>query len=142
MKTKNKIIYISVILMSILCLSVFFIITSVHTDEPAPEWLDLNIDNELSQREDVYNAFEISADEVSSAGMLSMAGPYIPEGAICTDVSVDEAVIYIDYRLDNVRYIVAYYEDGTVEKTARETGSADIYSIDSNSYRIEHEKVK
>ena len=51
-----------------------------------------------------------------------MAAPFIPQGAVCTDVSAIGQVVYIDYRLNGFRYLVAYRQDGTVEATIAEDG--------------------
>lgn len=60
-----------------------------------------------------------------------MAQDVIPAGALCTEICVFDEVVIIDYRLDDVRYLVSYYADGKVEKIARQTESDIIYSVDS-----------
>lgn len=46
-------------------------------------------------------------------------------------------MLYIDYRVDNIRYIVGYYNDGNIEKVARALGEDTIYSVYSNDERVE-----
>lgn len=62
---------------------------------------------------------------------------YIPMGAECTDVSVIGEVVYIDYQLEGIRYLVAYYNDGSVKKVARPVGGDDMFSINSTSNVVE-----
>ena len=49
-------------------------------------------------------------------------GAVYSAGAVCTDVSAIGQVVYIDYRLNGFRYLVAYRQDGTVEATIAEDG--------------------
>lgn len=110
----------------------------LNTESDNP--MDMSIEQEKEQHKDVINRF-LNDDEALqsvSDNLNQVAGDFIPEGSICTDVEVIGKVVYIDYRLQDVRYLVAYYEDGTVEKVARERNSDDIYSIDSKSNTIEH----
>lgn len=69
--------------------------------------------------------------------LQNRAREYIPTGAGCTDVSVIGEVVYIDYQLEGIRYLVAYYNDGSVEKVARPVGGDDMFSINSTSNVVE-----
>ena len=66
-----------------------------------------------------------------------MGAPYIPEGAWCTDVSANEVVVCIDYRIDDIRYIVSYYSIGTVMKTVRAMDGDKIYTVWSDREGVE-----
>ena len=62
---------------------------------------------------------------------------YVPEGAVCTALDVIGTAVYVEYELDNVSYTVAYFSDGTIEKTVRALDSNEIYSTDNIDHQIE-----
>lgn len=130
-------------------LTVFVIIVqgfsdlSVSASEEPTYSIDMALDLELAQSDDVLNDFLTGGTQRSNFDDLqSMACTYIPTGAKCTDVSAIGEVVYIDYQLDGIRYLVAYYSDGTVEKVARAIGGDDMFSIDSNSNTVEQVNLK
>lgn len=51
-------------------------------------------------------------------------------------------MLYIDYRLDDVRYLIGYYRDGTVEKTVREMDGDVIYTLYSDREGVEQLRLK
>lgn len=105
--------------------------------------LDMTLITELEQSDDVLNGFfETNTRNVEYITLDNIVGKYIPAGARYMDVSVIGEVVYIDYQLDAIRYLVAYYSDGSVEKIARPIGGDDIYSVDSIRNSIEHINVK
>lgn len=123
--------------------------TVSHTYDPAASADDLDLDfsisKELAQADAVRQAFFSSRDEAMNADcadvMEQQAQPYIPEGASCTELCVIGETVYIDYWLDDTRYLVAYYSDGTVEKGIRKVGSDDFYTVKSTHPVPEHTNV-
>lgn len=57
---------------------------------------------------------------------------YVPEGAQILSIEMVDEVLVVDYRLDSARYIVDYFSDGTIRKTARADESSMIYAVSSN----------
>lgn len=110
----------------------------VNASGETPSSLDLTLTIELAQAEYVYNDFMTKNMQGRSLDELqNRAREYIPMGAECTDVSVIGEVVYIDYQLEGIRYLVAYYNDGSVEKVARPVGGDDMFSINSTSNVVE-----
>lgn len=100
--------------------------------------LDMTLTAELAQSADVLRSFFTEdAQAVSDDDYWDVAGNYLPAGARCMDVSVSGEVVYLDYELDEIRYIVAYYRDGTIEKVARPVGGDEMYAIDSVNNTVE-----
>ncbi len=105
--------------------------------------LDMTLTAELEQSSDVLRSFFTEdAQAASDDDYWDVADEYLPAGARCMDVSVSGEVVYLDYELDEIRYIVAYYRDGTVEKVARPVGGDEMYAIDSVNNSIEITSVK
>ncbi|MDE5818167.1 MAG: hypothetical protein K2I07_02460 [Lachnospiraceae bacterium] len=105
--------------------------------------VDMTLTVELEQAVDVLNYFfNENARSIAYNNLQDVADEYIPEGAKCTDVSVIGEVVYIDYQLDGIRYLIAYYSDGSVEKVARPIGGDDMYSVDSIHNSVEHVNLK
>ncbi len=110
-----------------------------------PANIDLNINTEISQQQAVLNEFfslRRNGDDVVFENPQAIAAEYIPGGSQCTAVSVIGTVVYINYILNDVRYNVAYYSDGTVEKVARAVDGNDIYSTNSVKNSIEYMNVE
>lgn len=107
----------------------------------SPE-LDFSLTDEIAQAASVRDEFLTTRNgtETFSSPQL-MAEPYIPQGARCTDLSTIGDTVYIDYQLNNMRYIVAYYSDGTVQKGIRTIGSSDVYFVDSKNLAPQHTNV-
>lgn len=105
--------------------------------------ISLDISKENVQKQEVLNKFMKTADEdIVFENPQTVAKAYIPEGSQCTEVSLIGEVLYIDYRINNVRYIVGYHRDGTVEKVARSMEEDTIYSINSSENRIDYYSVQ
>ena len=105
--------------------------------------MDLGMERETAQaREIVQRFFGGEAGDVPYENPQETGQSYIPDGAWCTDVSRVGDVLYIDYRLDNVRYLIGYYRDGTVEKTVREMDSDVIYTLYSDREGVEQLRLK
>lgn len=105
--------------------------------------LDMTLTAELAQSPDVLRSFFTEdAQAVSDDDYWNVAGEYLPAGARCMDVSVSGEVVYLDYELDEIRYIVAYYRDGRVEKVARPIEGDEMYAIDSVNNTVEIISVK
>lgn len=105
--------------------------------------LDMTLTAELAQSSDVLcSFFTEDAQDVSDDDHWDVANQYLPAGARCMDVSVSGEVVYLDYELGGIRYIVAYYRDGTVEKVARPVGGNEMYAIDSVNNSVEITSVK
>lgn len=62
---------------------------------------------------------------------------YVPEGAQVLSIDIVDEVLSVDYKLDSVRYIVSYFPNGTVSKTARADGSNIVQSVSSDDNRID-----
>lgn len=111
--------------------------------EAGPETVDMTLTVELEQAAEVLDCFfNENARNITYDNPQDAADEYIPEGARCTDVSVIGEVVYIDYQLDGIRYLVAYYSDGSVEKVARAIEGDDMYSIDSIRNTVEQINLK
>lgn len=113
------------------------LIFSVPTKKPE---MELSLDAEEALVADVLQQFMASRDtseDITFDDPQSVASGYIPDGAVCTDVSILGSVVYFDYLLDDIRYIVEYHSDGTIEKTARKTDDDYVYSITSQSSKTE-----
>lgn len=105
--------------------------------------LDMTLTAELAQSSDVLRSFFTEdAQAISDDDYWDVADDYLPAGARCMDVGVSGEVVYLDYELGEIRYIVAYYRDGTVEKVARPVGGEEMYAIDSVSNSVEIMSVK
>lgn len=106
--------------------------------------LDLSLDNELMQADRVWKHF-ISTKNMKMDAEFDApqkeAEMFVPEGAKCTEICKIGEVLHIDYQLNDIRYIVSYYQNGEVGKSARAIGSDDYYSIDSFDYVIKHFNV-
>ncbi len=130
---KKKYFLLAVPVIVVLLLFLLVKIIPAGREKEAPANIDLSLENEIAQAQVVRDTFfTAQAEDMSVENPQEAAAGFIPDGAQCTDISVLGTVVYIDYRLDNVRYLIAYYQDGVVEKAARAEGSNDIYSIDSN----------
>ena len=103
--------------------------------------LDLNEELEhYGQVRELFSSFD--AKEETTEIPPELIKPYIPEGAWCTDCCMIGVVGYIDYQLDGVRYIVAYYPDNVVEKTVRALGSNMIYTVSSEKGDVSVQDVR
>ena len=130
--------YLYTVVFTIALMAQGFNITPVCAKEAEPETVDMTLNAELEQAVDVLNYFFTeNMQSLTYSDPQDVANRYIPEGANCTDVSVIGEVVYIDYQLDGVRYLVAYYSNGSVEKVARAIGGDDMYSVDSISNLVE-----
>ncbi len=78
---------------------------------------DFDLSDEAAQLPQVLEAFPPRVTKDVQTWPTSAAAPFIPEGAVCTEVSAIGQVVYIDYRYEDYRYLVAYKTDGTVEAT-------------------------
>ena len=100
--------------------------------------MDFNMDRELSQRTEILERFmSIRTRDKIFENPQEIAEPYIPGGSWCTDVCILGDVLYIDYRLGDIRYIIGYHSDGTVEKTVRAMGGDKIYTVWSDNKGVE-----
>ena len=130
-----------VIMASMLALSIMvqsFMGMPVYATENSVTEMDLSLETEIAQAQDVLNQFmRVRTGDIIYDNPQGVASEYIPEGSWCTDVSRLGDVLYIDYRIDTVRYIVGYYNDGTVEKVVRDLKSDNIYSVYSNTNVVE-----
>ncbi len=101
----------------------------VETDETVKmiaveELQQLNIDFDL--RDEIRQASEILSKFTPKdpdgfyvyPNPQEVAAPYIPENALCTEVCILGYVISFDYRMEGVRYIASYCNDGTVRLTS------------------------
>lgn len=105
--------------------------------------MDLGLERETAQAwEVVQHFFDEKAGDVTYENPQETGQVYIPDGAWCTDVSRVGDVLYIDYRLDNVRYLIGYYRDETVEKTVREMDGDVIYTLYSDREGVEQLRLK
>ncbi|MBO5165371.1 MAG: hypothetical protein IJ405_07965 [Lachnospiraceae bacterium] len=106
--------------------------------EKIPEKMDLSLTAELAQEQEILDTFlPASSEEVIYDDPQTVGAPYIPEGAWCTEVSANEVVVCIDYRIDDIRYIVSYYSNGTIMKDARAMDGDKIYSVRSDKEGVE-----
>lgn len=62
---------------------------------------------------------------------------YVPDGARILSVDCINNNLVVDYRLGDVRYIVTYLWNGTIEKTARKAGDDVIQQVSSSNGLIE-----
>ena len=100
--------------------------------------INLNLTEEIAQAEKIMDQFmSTRCGDVIYDNPQEVAAEYIPKGSWCTNVCRIGDVLYIDYRVDNIRYIVGYYNDGNIEKVARALGEDTIYSVYSNDERVE-----
>lgn len=105
--------------------------------------MDLGLERETAQAQEIIRRFfDGEAEDVTYENPQEIGQTYIPDGAWCTDVSRVGDVLYIDYRLDNVRYLIGYHRGGTVEKTVREIDGDVIYSLYSDREGVEQLKLK
>lgn len=103
--------------------------------------IDLSLEFESSQSRNVLDTFNIGMKSFKVTNNKNNVKQFIPEGSICTDVSAIGDVVYIDYRMNGIRYLTAYYSDGTVEKVARAINGDDIYSVNNANNKVEHLNV-
>lgn len=101
----------------------------------------MTLDTEMSQSQEILAHFFTTESVKDTESMKFQAVDYIPSGAKCTDVSVIGEVVYLDYRINNIRYLVGYHRDGTVEKVVRELNGDKIYSVDSENPSVMCENV-
>ena len=112
--------------------------------------IDLTLTSEIEQSKDIQSEFmskpSMSKNSLSAASdsyVKEFANPkkvgskYIPAGGVCTSVSIIGEATYIEYIFNDVNYIVAYFNNGTVEKTARTIDGHDVYTVDTNSSNIQ-----
>lgn len=105
--------------------------------------MDLGLERETAQAREIVQRFlEGQTGDVTYENPQETGQAYIPDGAWCTDVSRVGDVLYIDYRLDDVRYLIGYYRDGTVEKTVREMDGDVIYTLYSDREGVEQLRLK
>ncbi len=86
---------------------------------------DMSLENEtawLNQQQSQNKTIMDSSEDV-----------YVPDGARILSIDCINNNLVVDYRLGDVRYIVTYLWDGTIEKTARKTGSAVIQEASSSN---------
>ncbi len=103
-----------------------------------PEHMDFGLERELSQAEEVLEEFwKENPSEGDPKLDMAAAEKYVPEDAEMSEVFVNGSVVYLDYRLEGVRYIVAYVTDGTVRKSITEIGGDRVYSVSSDREEIE-----
>ncbi len=148
---KNK--YIYRLLAICLIFSVLFSTPSAFASEidsaigkasdSIPPQMDLSLEDELAQVQTVLAQFSPNDPDgfYVFENPQKVASPYIPEGALCTEVCIIGHVVSIDYRIDNIRYIAQYCNDGTVRLTCSEWkrgGVADVYDVTSASDEIKH----
>lgn len=88
-----------------------------------PMEMDTDLSQEAAQLPQVLNAFPIAENGGSKSWSPVEAVQFIPEGAVCLDVSAIGKTLYIDYHHNGYRYIMAYSQDGTVEATISEYGA-------------------
>lgn len=101
--------------------------------------MDFSLDTEMAQCAEILEKFmsDSGSGDIIFDNPQEIAEPYIPQGSQCTEVCILGDVLYIDYRLYNIRYIIGYYKDGRIEKTVRESGGNTIYTIWSDKEEIE-----
>lgn len=130
--------------LAVLLAALFFVWRSgFGTQVEAPPDMDLSLDLELGQAEEVRERFlEEGLPDGSLKDPQEAGSGYLPQGAVCTDVSVLGEAVYLDYRMGDVRYLTAYYRDGTVEKTARRGEDEWIYFVDSAKRAVSRERVR
>ena len=125
-------------MLAVLIMVQSFVGIPVYATESSSAEMDLSLTTEIAQAQVILNQFmRVRNGDVVFDNPQEVAAEYIPEGSWCTDVSRLGDVLYIDYRIDNVRYIVGYYSDGTVEKVVRDLESDNIYSVYSNTNVVE-----
>lgn len=102
------------------------------------EEMDLSLTAELAQEQEILDTFlTASSEDVIYDDPQTVGAPYIPEGSWCTDISANKVVVCIDYRIDDIRYIVSYYRNGTIMKDARAMDGDKIYSVRSDKEGVE-----
>ncbi len=130
MRMLKKLVVLSSILVLLFCVGC--------GKEEIPEEMDLSLAVEIAQAQDVLDALlATSSEDVIYDDPQTVGEPYIPEGAWCTEVSTNEVVVCIDYRIDDIRYIVSYYSNGTIMKDARAMDGDKIYTVWSNKEGVE-----
>ncbi len=125
------------------CIALCGVLIFAVSTKNKPE-MELSLDAEEALVADVLQQFMASRDtseDITFDDPQSVASGYIPDGAVCTDVSILGSVVYFDYLLDDIRYIVGYHSDGTIEKTARKTDGDYVYSITSQSGKTESFRI-
>ncbi len=115
MKIKRKIVVASFSLL--LILTVIFVISKDEflRDVTEPDsTIDMSIDREKEQHPAVLSRFMNNTQEsfVMSEDLNQVARDFIPEDSSCKAIDVIGEVVYIDYTLEDVRYLVAYYAEG------------------------------
>lgn len=134
-----------VVLLSLVLVTVSILVAEAFATEPVqvPEQIDLCLTEELAQAQAVLERFPLDGTDRVYENPQEIGAPFVPEGALCTDVCTIGEVAYIDYRLDGVRYIAKYRKDGVVGITAcimtdpveevysvySDTGEVDVYRV-------------
>lgn len=97
--------------------------------------MDFDLSDEILQADEVLSQFTPNDPDgfYVYSDPQSVAAQYIPEGAVCTDLCIIGYVVSIDYRIGDVRYIVAYCNDGTVRLTASLLGHEVRYVYEMSS---------
>ena len=129
-------------IISIVAVFLMLISSTVIPAFASSQKLDFSINHEIAQATDVRSAFlNCGAERRDAENLKELAEEYIPEGARCTEFGAIGDTIYTDYQINNTRYLVAYYSDGTVEKYVRTINGNDIYLIDSKNPTPQHTNV-
>ena len=104
-----------------------------------PSNIDMNLYRETQLSKSIFSEFQSTVAYRSDFEAIQNplnAEKYIPQGARCTEICLLPDVIIIDYRINNVRYLVSYYSDGTIEKTARSLDSDMLYTVTSTNMTV------
>ncbi len=87
-----------------------------------PSEMDTDLTQELAQAQQVLATFPVKNTKEMQVYSAQKAQRFLPEGAVCSEVSASGAVLYIDYQHNGYRYIVMYHTDGVVEEVISPIG--------------------
>ncbi len=88
-----------------------------------PAEMDTDLTQEVSQAQQVLATFPVKNINEMQVYPAQKARQFLPEGAVCTEVSVSGTVLYMDYRYNGYRYIVMYHTDGVVDAVISPVGT-------------------
>lgn len=105
--------------------------------------LDMSLDREREQWEQVREILLAEAEKTGSETLpVELAAPFIPEGARCLECGILGEAAYLDYQWEDARYIVSYFPDGVIEKTAVRGDGGAIHSVRTDQEGVQLYKPK
>ncbi len=80
---------------------------------------DDTMEIEAKQAETVLAAYYADGADIEYDNAQEKCRDFVPNGAEVLSLSAIQEVVYIDYMMQDVRYIVGYRTDGSIEKSMR-----------------------